>query len=152
MAKDKEDNILQMNVRRDGKGSGTRAPAPPIPGAQVQHNLKRKDLAVKCTKEEFESMRLIRNRVICAQQVLNPRMVPQEGVTEDQVRLFVKGAIEAKAEAMFLEQDWWYEMNTKYKLPDQTHLDLITGGFYQIINLTKPTDTQEDQDDKKEDS
>lgn len=114
---------------------------------------KREDLNIKCSQEEINSLRLIRNKVTCATQALNSNMIriPQEppetssesvkeeyklrkSMLEEQARFFVKGAIDAKAEANFLEEDWWTQMIKKYNLTGSVFIDFETCDFYRLLD------------------
>jgi hypothetical protein len=106
-----------------------------------------------CTKDELDSIKLIRNKVSCAIQALDPRTVPvptqppsiapkevqdayqkSRQVLEEQVRMFVKGCLDAKAEAVFLESDWWAAMIEKYHLVGNTFIDFSNGEFYHLVD------------------
>ena len=115
----------------------------------------RKNLGIQCTKEELNSMKLIRNKSSCTNQAVDPRNIPdlpysppkgasKEMVEEmnrrrdeykEKVTLFIKGALEAKAEVSFLEEMWWSEMIEKYNLEGKVYLDFGTGDFF--INTTE---------------
>jgi hypothetical protein len=92
---------------------------------------KRKYLDKKCTEEELNSIRLISTKISCSRQAVHPSNI-SEDCTERQAELFVKGAIKAQSEAMFLENNWWQSMTAKYKLPEKTYLDFKDGSFYTV--------------------
>ncbi|MDR1996814.1 MAG: hypothetical protein LBQ83_00595 [Candidatus Margulisbacteria bacterium] len=92
----------------------------------------RKDLGIKATREEVESLVLINNRVSVAEQAAQPVDV-QPNVTKEQVQLFVSAALEAKAEALALQRKWWQEILAKYtELPkdENVFVDMDSGEFY----------------------
>ena len=114
----------------------------------------RKNLGKKCTREELDSIKLIRNKVTCAVQALDPAtlrvpVLPPAGAQaevreaydkqrqtfEEQARMFVKGAIDAKAEALSLEEFWWADMMSSYSLPPYTFIDFMTADFYQLMDV-----------------
>lgn len=107
----------------------------------------RKDLGIVVTREELDSIKLIRNRATNALQAMDSRniIVPpkdaseqQKFIAEEQGRIFVKGAIESRAEAQFLEEQWWADMIQKYNLVGNVYVDFGTGGLYTL----EPADDQ----------
>ena len=98
----------------------------------------RKYLEIYCTKEESDSLKLISNRITCADQALNadnihlfPNMTPEERTfVEEQGKIFVMNALEYKAQAQFLLSDWWSSMKQKYNLQEETQIDTNTFEFY----------------------
>jgi hypothetical protein len=57
-------------------------------------------------------------------------------VTREQIKLFVEAALEAKAEAMSLQRQWWREIFAKYpELPKDKNVfvDFDTGEFYLLV-------------------
>jgi len=97
----------------------------------------RKDLGIKITQEELNSITLVNTKISCARQAATPASIP-DGVSEQNVKLFVKGALEALAEAQFLAQVWWSTMQVKYQLPTDKHIhvDFLTGEFYEVLAKT----------------
>ncbi|MDR1997168.1 MAG: hypothetical protein LBQ83_02445 [Candidatus Margulisbacteria bacterium] len=92
----------------------------------------RKDLGIKAEQAEVESLVLINNRVNVAEQAARPVDLPAS-VTKEQVQLFVSAALEAKAEALSLQRQWWQEILAKYtELPkdENVFVDFETGEFY----------------------
>lgn len=107
----------------------------------------RKNLGIAVTREELDSIKLIRNRATNALQAMDSRniIVPpkdasehQKFIAEEQGRIFVKGAIEARAEAQYLEEAWWDDMIKKYNLVGNVYVDFGTGGLYMM----EPADDQ----------
>jgi hypothetical protein len=93
---------------------------------------KRQDLNIKATRDEVESLILINNRVNVAAEAARPTNIPQ-GVTPEQVQVFVNAALNAKAEALNLQRQWWNEIFAKYpQLPRDKNVfvDFETCDFY----------------------
>ncbi|MDR1113627.1 MAG: hypothetical protein LBL50_00875 [Candidatus Margulisbacteria bacterium] len=93
---------------------------------------QREDLNIKATRDEVESLILINNRVNVAEQAARPADIAQ-GVTPEQVQVFVNAALNAKAEAMNLQRQWWNEIFAKYaQLPRDKNVfvDFDTCDFY----------------------
>ncbi|GBR74967.1 hypothetical protein NO1_2049 [Candidatus Termititenax aidoneus] len=93
---------------------------------------QREDLNIKATRDEVESLILINNRVSVAEQAARPTAL-QQGVTQEQVQVFVNAALNAKAEAMNLQRQWWNEIFAKYpQLPRDKNVfvDFETCDFY----------------------
>jgi hypothetical protein len=75
------------------------------------------------TEEEMSSLRLIQNQLSCASQAADPRNIP-DGCPEDKAKVFVKAALEAKADALFLEQDWWNVIVAEHSMQGKhVHID-----------------------------
>ncbi|MDR1322871.1 MAG: hypothetical protein LBK68_00355 [Candidatus Margulisbacteria bacterium] len=103
---------------------------------------KREDLNIKATRDEVESLILINNRVSVAAEAARPTAF-QQGVTPEQVQVFVNAALNAKAEAMNLQRQWWNEIFARYpQLPKNKNVfvDLDTCDFY--LNLTSASDVK----------
>jgi hypothetical protein len=107
----------------------------------------RKDIGVTITREELDSIKLIRNRATNALQAMDSRNIvvaPKDAsdkdryISEEQGRIFVKGAIESRAEAQFLEESWWSDMIQKYALVGNVYVDFGTGSLYTL----EPADDQ----------
>jgi hypothetical protein len=93
---------------------------------------KREDLNIKAARDEVESLILINNRVQVAEQAAQPANIAQ-GVTPEQVQIFVNAALNAKAEALNLQRQWWNEIFAKYpQLPKDKNVfvDFDTTDFY----------------------
>jgi hypothetical protein len=93
---------------------------------------KRQDLNIKAARDEVESLILINNRINVAAQAAQPTAIPS-GVTPEQVQVFVNAALNARAEAMNLQRQWWNEIFTKYpQLPRDKNVfvDFDTCDFY----------------------
>jgi hypothetical protein len=98
----------------------------------------RKYLGIKCDKEEKDSINLINNRLSCADQALNVSNIhliedpsPEaKAFAEEQGKIFVKGAIEYKAQAQFLLNDWWETVREVYNLPENAQIDTKTYEFF----------------------
>ena len=94
----------------------------------------RKYLNIFCTEEEMMEMRLIQTRNTCARQAAQVQSIPQ-GVSKEDLNLFVKAAIEALADATLMEQLWWERVIKKYNLrtvePNKPiYLDFDIKDFY----------------------
>ncbi|MDR1453275.1 MAG: hypothetical protein LBJ25_04810 [Candidatus Margulisbacteria bacterium] len=99
---------------------------------------RREDLNIKATRDEVESLILINNRINVAAQAAQPAAL-QQGVTAEQVQVFVNAALNARAEAMNLQRQWWNEIFVKYpQLPKDKNVfvDFDTEDFY-IMNTAK---------------
>ncbi|MDR2430707.1 MAG: hypothetical protein LBD99_00390 [Candidatus Margulisbacteria bacterium] len=95
----------------------------------------RENLNVKAAREEVVSLIMINNRVNVAAQAASPVNVAPN-VTREQIKLFVEAALEAKAEAMSLQRQWWREIFAKYpELPKDKNVfvDFDTGEFYLLV-------------------
>ncbi|MDR1453986.1 MAG: hypothetical protein LBJ25_08460 [Candidatus Margulisbacteria bacterium] len=93
---------------------------------------RREDLSIKATRDEVESLILINNRIDVAAQAAQPAAL-QQGVTAEQVQVFVNAALNARAEAMSLQRQWWNEIFAKYpQLPKDKNVfvDFDTCDFY----------------------
>ena len=107
----------------------------PICG-KVHDKVVRKDLGVKATQDETESLLLLNNRVQVAAQTARPANLPP-GVTPEQVQVFVQAAINARAEALSMQRGWWNEIFAKYPaLPKDKNVfvDFDTGEFYIMVS------------------
>ena len=103
---------------------------------------QREDLNIKATREEVESLILINNRVNVAAQAAQPTAL-QQGVTAEQVQVFVNAVLNAKAEALNLQRQWWSEIFAKYpQLPRDKNVfvDFDTCDFY--LNLTSASEVK----------
>lgn len=98
---------------------------------KVHGKQKRENLNLACSPEELDNMKLIQNKLSCANQAARPNAIP-DNVSADKIDLFVKAALNTKAEALFLQQMWWEEMKKKYNLPPEQNvfLDFMNGSFY----------------------
>ena len=97
---------------------------------------QREDLNIKATRDEVESLILINNRINVAEQAARPTNIPQ-GVTPEQVQVFVNAALNAKAEALNLQRQWWQEIFAKYpQLPRDKNVfvDFDTCDFYVQVD------------------
>jgi hypothetical protein len=99
----------------------------------------RKDLDIRCDGNELNEIKLIRNKVSCANQATDPRMlggifqnIPEEerANAEFIMKTYVKAALDSKSEAQFIEENWWSTMILKYKLTGNVFIDFNTGDFY----------------------
>jgi hypothetical protein len=85
-------------------------------------------LGIPVPKDELDSLRIIINRINCADQALNPRNIPLDA-TQDQVNRYVVAQNAAKADGQWLEQDWWQRMQKKFSLPDNATVDFMNEVF-----------------------
>lgn len=96
---------------------------------------KRIYLKKSCSKEEMNSLKLIQNNLTCATQAASPESIP-DNVDKDKAVIFIAGAIEAKARALWLQDEWWDEIVKKYEIEhtqeDPIYIDFITLEFYKI--------------------
>lgn len=102
-----------------------------------KHN-KRVGLGIFASEDEVLQMKSIRTRISCSQQAMNPNMISQ-GVSEENIKLFIKTAIETKADNMVLEELWWESVLNKYSLKKITdkdvNLDFNTKEFYTMEKI-----------------
>ena len=91
----------------------------------------RKNLGVSATREETDSLIIINNRVNVSAQAAQPTNIAPN-VTKEQVKIFVEAALEAKAEAVALQRQWWREVAAKYALPKDKNIfvDFDTCEFF----------------------
>lgn len=96
--------------------------------------LDRKNLGIKVDQDELNSIILVNTKISCARQAATPAAIP-DGVDEKHVRLYVKGALDALAEAQFLASTWWKSMQHKHQLPTDRHIhiDFQSGEFYEVV-------------------
>lgn len=92
-------------------------------------------LSTSCTEEELKSLKLIQNNVTCATQACSPESIP-DNVDRQKAEIFIAGAIEARARALWLQDQWWAEAIKKYNLQhtenNPVYVDFITREFYQL--------------------
>lgn len=93
----------------------------------------RKDLGKSCTRDELDSLTLIKTKKDTAAQAARPEAIP-DGTPPEKGIMFIQAALSLMAEANLLEKLWWEEMVKKYQLPDVTWIDFKTGNFYQMVN------------------
>jgi hypothetical protein len=100
-----------------------------------QTHPKQENLGIKAERVEVDSLVLFNTRVQVARQAASPADIPQ-GVTADQVKVFVQAALYAQAEALAQQRGWWQEVIAKYNLPRDKNVfvDFDTGDFYIIIS------------------
>jgi len=89
----------------------------------------RSDIGKKCTREELDSLVLIRTKHETASQAARPDAIP-DGTPADKGAMFIQGALALKAEASALEKLWWEEMIRRYQLSGTTWVDFSDGAFY----------------------
>jgi hypothetical protein len=95
----------------------------------MKQNLVRKNIGTSATAEEIDSLKILQNRLSCSNQALSIGSIP-DNVDQNKVNMFLKAAIESKAESLFLMDNWWKEVLIKYKIESNSHVDLQTGEFY----------------------
>jgi hypothetical protein len=98
---------------------------------------RRQDLNIKATREEVESLILLNNRVSVAGEAAQPAVL-QPGVSAEQVQVFVQAALNAKAEGMNMQRQWWREIFGKYpELPRDKNVfvDFETCDFYVNVEV-----------------
>lgn len=91
----------------------------------------KKGLNIFCTKEEIDSIQLIRNKIDCASQACRPDAIP-DGINEIKAKWFIQSAIDSLASYRWIEQEWWKEIKKKYNLPLNINIwvDFETQEFY----------------------
>ena len=92
---------------------------------------KRKNLGIVVDAKTTKAMEILNNRVQVAKQAITPATLP-DGVTQDQVNMFVKAAIEMYANYQSEQSELWNDIKKVHQLPaDQdTFIDLVTGELY----------------------
>ncbi|MDR2428363.1 MAG: hypothetical protein LBD62_00975 [Candidatus Margulisbacteria bacterium] len=118
--------------KKSNKNNETKPEVCPICG---KVHPKRQDLNIMAAREEVECLILINNRVNVAAEAAQPTAL-QQGVTQEQVQVFVNAALNAKAEAINLQRQWWNEILAKYpQLPRDKNVfvDFDTCDFYVQI-------------------
>jgi hypothetical protein len=122
-------NSKDKEVKENKETKETNSEVCPICG---KVHPQRQDLNIKATRDEVESLILINNRINVAAQAAQPTAI-QQGVTQEQVQVFVNAALNARAEAMNLQRQWWQEIFAKYpQLPKDKNVfvDFDTCDFY----------------------
>lgn len=96
---------------------------------------KRVYIGISCTHDEIKSLKLIQNNVTCATQACSPLSIP-DNVPREKAEIFIAGAIEAKARALWLQDQWWAEALKKYKIEhtqeNPIYVDFTTCEFYRL--------------------
>jgi hypothetical protein len=95
------------------------------------HEDNRVDLGIKVTKEELDSILLIRSKANSIAQASSLANIP-EGVSQDTVDKYVKAIVNMKSEILFLEQDWWSSIMKKHNLTGEVHLDFSDGSLFTL--------------------
>ncbi len=92
-----------------------------------------KGLNVFCTEDELKSLELIQNKLTCAHQACNTKAIPED-TPANIAQSFFSAALNNKAEAQFLEKDWWECMAEKYKfdVKNNVHINFESKEFYII--------------------
>lgn len=93
--------------------------------------MTRKNLGITVDAETTKAMEVLNNRVTVAKQAITPATLPA-GVTQDQVNMFVKAAIEMYANYQSEQNELWKDIKKVHKLPNDqdTFIDLVTGELY----------------------
>lgn len=80
------------------------------------------------TKEELDSLELIRTKITCSKQALQ---IMPEG-TDEEKDFYIKSVLDSLGNYTWLEQDWWNEIIKRYGLSrnDVVYVDFITGELY----------------------
>jgi hypothetical protein len=89
----------------------------------------RKNLDITITPDELKGFRIIRQRIIAAEQALNPQMIP-EGTDDKRADQFVRTCLDYKAQAGYLNTKWWADLKAAYDVPDDVWVDDRTGQLY----------------------
>ena len=91
----------------------------------------RKNLGITIDAETTKAMDVLNNRVQVAKQAITPATLPA-GVTQEQVNMFVKAAIEMYANYQSEQSELWNDIKKVHKLPadQETFIDLVTGELY----------------------
>jgi len=94
---------------------------------------KRLELKVYATKEAIDSLTLIQTRLNNADQSIRIDSLP-ENTRPEIATAYFKAAIEAKADAQFLMNDWWKNamQDEKLKNKGNVYIDFETREFYVL--------------------
>ena len=81
--------------------------------------------------DKVKELRIINNRIDCANQALRASAIP-DGVSDAKVKMFVAAAIEALADYNMLMSDWWDIARETYKFDEgvNVYVDFKTGELY----------------------
>lgn len=87
--------------------------------------------------EKVKELRIINNRVDCANQALRASAIP-DGVSDTKVKLFIAAAIEALADYTTLMSEWWDVVRAQYGFDDgiNVYVDFKTGELYYFDTTT----------------
>ena len=93
---------------------------------------KRVDLNIRVTEDEVNNIKLISNKVSCAEQAASPGAIP-DGISSDKVTLFIKAALSYLGEIRSIRDYWWVEVKKTYGLTESKEdiwVDFDTGDLY----------------------
>ncbi len=81
------------------------------------------------TKEEIDSIDLIKTKMSCVSQTL--KILP-EGIKEEQINYYIQSNVDLLGTYQWLEKDWWEQIFKKYKIEKNTnvYIDFDTGELY----------------------
>jgi hypothetical protein len=100
---------------------------------KVHAQNERKNLGIKATKVEVESLLLFNMHVDVASEAAQFKVYPPDAAKE-QIMVFIEAALQARAEALASRRRWWVEIKAKYpKLPWDKYnifVDFNTYEFY----------------------
>ena len=101
-----------------------------------QKKMKRTDLDVVLSKEDFDQISFILKKRNIANQASQTTAFPKE-TEQGVIAAFYKAAFDSFAEAQVLEQRWWEDMSTKYEFKDKVFFDIDTKKFYTVEELNE---------------
>lgn len=89
-----------------------------------------KKVFAKVTKEELDSLDLIKLKISCARQAMSE--LPK-GIMNEQIPLYVQSNVDLLGNYTWLEKDWWSEIIRKYKITiEPVWIDFSTGELYGV--------------------
>lgn len=104
----------------------------------VQEKGKRVYYHIAIEKIDLDDFSLIDNKIRCAKEALDIHVLPHD-ISAEVITAYTKAAIEAKAEAEFLHQNWWSRMLEKYDLAKDklVYLDISAKDFYLLEEINE---------------
>jgi CXXX repeat modification system protein len=87
----------------------------------------RQNLGVVVNEEELNSMKILRNRITCTEQML--KTIPV-GIDQETMDKYVKSVVEERSENEWLVEVWWEKINKKYNLRGEIFIDHLDGSLF----------------------
>lgn len=87
-----------------------------------------KTIIERVSKEELDSIELIRTKINCTKQALQ---IMPEG-TDEEKDFYIKSVLDSLGNYSWLEIDWWKTVQDKYRLDKSktVYIDFNTGELY----------------------
>jgi uncharacterized protein YlzI (FlbEa/FlbD family) len=94
--------------------------------------LKRK---IVCTvdMDDIKAYESIMTGINTADIAVNPSFI-EDGLSDDKMKIFIQTVLERKEQWKNLEVDWWRNMLKKYKITNNTKIDVFNGQFYVCLD------------------